>query len=94
MSEKLYHCVAVHGKQGINGPIKAYACSNCMEFFAELSVAYLYHMDSNSITGDLLGGKLSEDCEFNKWFPHNRKQLLCYDAATFAIMKAIWRNES
>jgi hypothetical protein len=42
MASQLYDCVPVHGTQGLKGPTKAYACANCMEFFAELSVAYLY----------------------------------------------------
>lgn len=42
MAKKLYHSVAVHGSQGRNGPIKAYACANAMEFFAEISTAYMW----------------------------------------------------
>lgn len=34
MKEGLYDCVRVHGAQGPE--TKAYACSNCMEYFAEL----------------------------------------------------------
>jgi hypothetical protein len=49
MSKKLYDSVAVHGPQGKDGPIKAYACANPMEFFAELSVAYLWHADFQGI---------------------------------------------
>lgn len=42
MTKKLYDCVPVHGPQGRSGPTKAYACYNCMEFFAELSVAFMW----------------------------------------------------
>ena len=45
MERKLYDCVPVHGKQGLRGGQKAYACYNCMEFFAELSVAFLWQKD-------------------------------------------------
>jgi hypothetical protein len=53
MSKKLYDSVPVHGIQGQHGPIKAYACTNCMEYFAELSVAFLYRKDK---------------MEYNKWY--------------------------
>ena len=42
MARGLYNSVNVHGPQGSNGPVRAYACSNCMEFFAELSTAFLW----------------------------------------------------
>lgn len=42
MERHLYDRVDVHGRQGLAGPIKAYACANCMEFFAELSTAYMW----------------------------------------------------
>ena len=29
---KTYDSVQVHGEQGLHGPVKAYACTNCMEF--------------------------------------------------------------
>lgn len=77
MKKKLYHQVKVHGPQGEKGLAKAYACSNCMEFFAELSVAYLWTKD---------------DQEYNKWFPFNHKQLLEYDPDSFAILERIWNK--
>lgn len=49
MRRGLYNSVEVHGPQGLGPdgctrvPVKAYACTNCMEFFAELSVAYHWH---------------------------------------------------
>lgn len=75
MSKSLYDNVNVHGKQGLKGKIKAYACSNCMEFFAELSVAYLC---------------CDDNIEFNKWFPHNRNQLKLHDIDTFNVLANIW----
>lgn len=79
MEDNLYDCVAVHGPQGKNGSkIKAYACANCMEFFAELSVAYLWNIDS--IT------------EYNKWFPHNRAQLKEHDIRTYEALEFFWND--
>lgn len=75
MAKGLYDCVPVHGKQGENGPTKAYACANCMEFFAELSVAFLWAADAT---------------EYNKWFPHNRAQLERHDPDTFAVLQSLW----
>lgn len=77
MSRGLYDCVNVHGPQGADGPIKAYGCTNHMEFFAELSVAYLCTDGS---------------WDYNKWFPHNRTQLSQHDAATLAILSKVWLN--
>eukprot|EP01041_Mallomonas_annulata_P011304 gene11304-23658_t len=74
MSRKLYDAVPVHGPQGRKGPTKAYACANCMEFWAELSVALLY-------TGEE---------EYNKWYPHNRQQLLEHDPSTYIVMQRLW----
>jgi hypothetical protein len=40
MRDGLYNCVEVHA--GTQGPkARAYACENAMEYFAELSVAFL-----------------------------------------------------
>lgn len=75
MSKRLYDCVPVHGAQGLKGPIKAYACTNACEFFAELSVAYLYHSDNQ---------------EYNKWFPHNRSQLRKHDPITCKVLNKLW----
>lgn len=75
MQKKLYHAVKVHGPQGEQGLAKAYACTNCMEFFAELSVAYHWTED---------------ETEYNKWYPHNRKQLLEYDPVSFAVLDKCW----
>ena len=77
MKRELYNCVSVHGPQGADGPIKAYACTNHMEFFAELSVGYLC-TDAN--------------WDYNKWFPHNRTQLSQHDPATMTVLSKIWLN--
>jgi hypothetical protein len=85
MKKKLYDSVDVHGPQGaaesasgesIHVKAKAYACTNCMEFFAELSVAFLWAAD--------------ERTEYNKWFPFNRHQLLLHDAETHDVLQKCW----
>jgi hypothetical protein len=75
MSARLYDAVPVHGPQGVNGPVKAYACANCMEFWAELSVAYL-------------SGNTTE--EYNKWYPYNRTQLSYHDESTCSVLDKLW----
>lgn len=78
MSAGLYDSVVVHGPQGNDGKKpKAYACTNAMEFFAELSVAYLYNIDNQ---------------EYNKWYPHNRTQLMEHDPATYEVLNRIWNG--
>ena len=43
MRARKYDAVRVHGPQGAGGrACRHYACTNAMEFFAELSVAFLY----------------------------------------------------
>jgi len=76
MKAKLYDSVPVHGPQGAKGKAKAYACTNCMEFFAELSVAYLWTID--------------EETEYNKWFPFNRSQLQQHDPASCLMLQKYW----
>lgn len=84
MKAKLYDSVCVHGPQGLGAhgmskaTAKAYACTNCMEFFAELSVAALYTAD--------------EEVEFNKWYPHNRAQLRQHDPASLAVLDKVWNQ--
>lgn len=78
MMKKLYDAVPVHGPQGKDSKmVKAYACTNCMEFFAELSVAYLWKKDDTT--------------EYNKWFPHNRYQLKQHDEETFLVFDSFWK---
>ena len=72
----LYDRVQVHGPQGRDGPIKAYACSNRMEFWAELSVAYMW--------------KKNNECEYNKWFPFNNQQFRSHDPESWAIFDKLW----
>lgn len=94
MVAKRYDCVAVHGPQGAKGPIKAYACANCMEFFAELSVAFLYNHDINTALRDVDARKAENGPvvipEYNKWFPHNASQLKSQDPATYEVLKNMW----
>ena len=75
MKEGLYDCVRVHGCQGPE--CKAYACDNAMEYWAELSTAFL-------------GGKNDSE-EYNKWYPFNRKQLKEHDPRAFALLKRLWK---
>lgn len=76
MKDKRYDSVPVHGPQGERGNAKAYACTNCMEFFAELSVAYCWAED--------------EHTEYNKWFPYNRSQLQRHDHASLQVLHSCW----
>ncbi|KAL3811003.1 hypothetical protein ACHAXA_002280 [Cyclostephanos tholiformis] len=73
MKEGLYDSVRVRGPQGPMA--KAYACQNQMEYFAELSVAFL--------------GGLDEE-EHNKWYPFNRSQLREHDPRAFAMLCRMW----
>ena len=78
MKDKLYECVKVHGSQGPT--CKAYACNNCMEYFAELSTAFL--------------GGLNEEEEYNKWYPFNRNQLKEHDPRAYELLSRLWQVES
>jgi len=74
MKDGLYDCVRVHGPQGPK--CKAYACTDPMEYFAELSVAFL--------------GGLDDTLEHNKWFPFNRTQLREHDPRAFDMLCRMW----
>eukprot|EP00581_Thalassiosira_minuscula_P008123 CAMPEP_0183705310 /NCGR_PEP_ID=MMETSP0737-20130205/2455_1 /TAXON_ID=385413 /ORGANISM="Thalassiosira miniscula, Strain CCMP1093" /LENGTH=748 /DNA_ID=CAMNT_0025932447 /DNA_START=49 /DNA_END=2293 /DNA_ORIENTATION=- len=76
MDDGLYDCVPVHGPQGPR--CKAYACQDQMEYFAELSVAFLGGLD---------------DREHNKWYPFNRAQLRDHDPRAFAMLCRMWGVE-
>jgi hypothetical protein len=80
MAQKLYDSVSVkvvkRGALTKKQNLKAYACANAMEFFAELSVAFL-HRDDAAV-------------EFNKWWPHNHSQLAAHDPATCAVLGKVW----
>eukprot|EP00316_Scyphosphaera_apsteinii_P023606 CAMPEP_0119316806 /NCGR_PEP_ID=MMETSP1333-20130426/40944_1 /TAXON_ID=418940 /ORGANISM="Scyphosphaera apsteinii, Strain RCC1455" /LENGTH=333 /DNA_ID=CAMNT_0007322555 /DNA_START=111 /DNA_END=1109 /DNA_ORIENTATION=- len=69
-----YDAVAVHGPQGAAGPVRAYACTDAMEFWAELSVAFLCRDGS----------------EYNKWFPHNYNQLAAHDPESCDLLHQLW----
>lgn len=79
MRAKLYDYVAVHGTQGRDGPIRAYACENPAECFAELSVAFLGEDGA---------------VELNKWWPHNRPQLTAHDPESVALLEKLWGTSS
>ncbi len=76
MEKKLYDNVKVHGPQGAKGTAKHYACTNCMEFFAELSTSLMYNKD--------------DEIEFNKWFPHNSHQFKLHDPQSYSTLCSIW----
>ena len=83
MEEGLYDCVRVHDLQGKTKECKAYACSNPMEYFAELSVAFL--------------GGVDKEAEHNKWYPFNRRQVHEHDPRAFDMLCRMWgvdENES
>ena len=75
MKEGLYDEVEVHGPQGPMA--RAYACTNHMEYFAELSVAFL--------SPDI-------QQEFNKWYPFNRKQLQQHDPRAYKLLEKVWKG--
>jgi len=83
MEEGLYDCVEVH-KKCKSGPqtiskdkLRAYACENAMEYFAELSVAFL--------------AGLEKDVEYNKWQPFNRHELKEFDPRAHQLLQKIWK---
>lgn len=75
MKEKLYECVPFHCSRGKKDRRKAYACTNAMEYFAELSAAFLGGLD---------------DKEYNKWYPFNRKQIKEHDPRAFDMLCQMW----
>jgi hypothetical protein len=78
MKEALYENVPVHGS---NGPTaRAYACSNAMEYWAELSTAFL--------------GGLNKKQEYNKWYPFNRHQLKEHDPRAFEVLSKLWQADA
>jgi hypothetical protein len=76
----LYDRVKVHCLDGSVEERRAYACQDAMEYFAELSVAYLG------------GAGKEKDIEYNKWYPFNRKQLLEHDKRAHTLLEKIWGN--
>ena len=77
MKEGLYDCVLVHTRKGKPNTQKAYACTDQMEYFAELSTAFL--------------GGLDEKEEYNKWFPFCRAQLKEHDPRAYKLLQRVWR---
>lgn len=77
MKDGLYDCVAVKGSKR---KTKAYASSNEMEYFAELSAAFL-------------GGFVGDE-EYNKWFPFNRKQVQEHDPRAYNLLCRLWKVDS
>ena len=75
MKDGLYDEVKVHGSQGPTA--KAYACENQMEYFAELSVAFL-------------AGK-NKSIEYNKWQPFNRSELKEFDPRAYEMLQKVWQ---
>lgn len=75
MEKGLYDCVKVHGPQGPER--RGYACTDPMEYFAELSAAFL-------------GGVKDDKEEFNKWYPFNRAQIRHHDPDAYEMLKRIW----
>lgn len=79
MKANIYHKVHVHGSQGKDGRLcKHYACTNSMEFWAELSVAYHWKLDGVT--------------EYNKWYPFNNSQLHFHDPETWAVLDKYWKQ--
>ena len=75
MEEGLYNQVRVHGPQG---PVcRGYACQNAMEYFAELSTAFL-------------GCPKRRNEEYNKWYPFNRAQIKEHDPRAYALLCKVW----
>jgi hypothetical protein len=89
MKDGLYDMVEVHDSCHRNGNTaktkvgktmaKAYACQDAMEYFAELSTAFL--------------GGTDDQVEFNKWYPFNRKQLQEHDPRAHELLKRLWKVE-
>jgi hypothetical protein len=77
MEDKLYNWVRVKGRQG---PMNnAYAGTNAMEYFAELSAAFLGQPDMQS------------EEEFNKWYPFNRRHVKEHDPRAYQLLKKLWK---
>jgi hypothetical protein len=81
MDHKLYDAVEYHKADGRKHAKKAraYACTDAMEYFAELSVAFL--------------GGTDDAVEFNKWFPFNRAQLRRHDPRAYELLKRVWKMQ-
>ena len=89
MKEGLYESVRVHGTQGPTA--KAYACTNAMEYFAELSTAFLGGTLSKQNERGGSGKSAEEPEEFNKWYPFHREQIREHDPRAYALLKKLWK---
>jgi VHL beta domain len=93
MKEKLYDKVKVHGPQGPTA--RAYACTDEMEYFAELSAAFLGGIRHQEERKD---EQMQDEfnypaSEFNKWFPFNRQQIREHDPRAYEMLKRAWKVE-
>jgi hypothetical protein len=77
MKDGLYDCVSVHTRDGMTKQERAYACTDQMEYFAELSTAFL--------------GGLNEKEEYNKWFPFCKSQIKEHDPRAYKLLQRIWK---
>ena len=82
MKEGLYDSIEYHSDLSDNGTMskstaKAYASTNAMEYFAELSAAFL--------------GGLDDTKEYNKWYPYNRKQIHEHDPRAYELLSRLWK---
>ena len=77
MKANLYEsCTARYSDGSFSEPMQGYCTANCMEFFAELSVAFLWQKDTTT--------------EFNRWSPRNGSQLKALDPRSFCDLEALW----
>lgn len=77
MSSNLYdriQCKSLDPGERYKENLRGYCCTNSMEFFAELSVAFLCPNDE----------------DYNKWYPHNRQQLMKHDPQSYNLLKELW----
>lgn len=76
----LYDCVQVKkifGEATQCETARAYACTDPMEYFAELSTAFL--------------GQTTTSEEYNKWFPFNRQQIKDHDPRAYELLQKMWK---
>jgi len=78
MAAGKYSNVYTHQHNNNYCACNAYACTNSKEFFAELSVAFLWDRD--------------ETTEYNRTYPFNRAQLKLHDPATYHVLKREWQK--
>ena len=99
MKEGLYDSVRVHGPEGPTA--RAYACENPMEYFAELSTAFLGGLytttaktnrsRNNETRGDDEEQEEQEEEEYNKWYPFCRSQIKEHDPRAYAMLQKMWK---